>query len=178
MSKVILNKLNLQEKSEPLVIEVNGQEIEVQTYLPLREKMDLIEIVIQESLDEESAYCNPVLVDILFHTYLVLSYTNISLNKTQKTNLIDTYDLLERNGIIDLIVSTIPEREYLDLSDSLYKCIEKVEKESNSVVSILRTAIDKTTEMLNTASEQLNGIDLNSESLKSVLAIAKDNGAI
>lgn len=79
---------------------------------------------------------------------------------------------------IDKVVQAIPEREYTDLVDSLNKCVEKVEKENASVIALIKNAIDKTTTMIESAKSDLGSINLNSENLQSILAIAKDNGAI
>ena len=178
MAKILLNKLNLENKINTSLISIGDQEIEVVQYLPLKDKLDLIQIVIEESSAKDEVFCNPVLVDILFHTYMVLTYTNITLNKTQKTNIIETYDILESNGVIDKVIQAIPEREYADLVDSLNKCVEKVEKENASIITLIKNAIEKTTTMIESAKNDLGSVNLNSENIQNILAIAKDNGAI
>ena len=77
MAKISLSKLNLEKNTEINKITINGSEIEVLSYLPLSEKISMINIVVQESI--EGRMVNPMLVDSLFHTYLVTAYTNIHL---------------------------------------------------------------------------------------------------
>lgn len=176
MAKISLNKLNLDKTSKTTNININGQEIEVANYLSLREKFDIIEIAINESMN--GTYCNPMMVDALFHTYLVLSYTNITLSPSQKENLMETYDLMEKSGLIAEVVNAIPEDEYACIRDSLYECIEVAEKESNSIISIIAEAMSRVSDAIEDTKGKLSELDLNSESIQTVLKIAKDNGAI
>lgn len=176
MAKISLNKLNLEKNTEVKTIEIGGCSIEVLQYFPVSDKINLLDIIIQESLIGYT--CDPVLQDALFHTYLVMSYSNISLTPTQKDNILETYDILEKNGVISDIIGAIPTNEYLELVEGLAQKTEKIEKEMNSVVGIIREAIDRIPASLSSAQEQLSSIDFNSEAIKNVLAIAKDNGAL
>lgn len=176
MAKISLNKLNLNKNTEVKVITINEQEVEVISYLPLKEKMDLIEIVINES--SQGRVCNPVLLDSLFHAYLVLSYTNITFSPTQHEKILETYDLLEKNGVIAEIIAAIPQAEYTDLVEGLYSCVEVAEREAGSVISLVEGAISRITSTLEETKDKLGELNLDGTTIKNVLAIAKDNGAI
>lgn len=176
MAKISLNKLNLEKNTEIKKVNIGGVEIDILQYLPIADKIDLLDIVIQESLIGYT--CDPMLQDALLHMYITTSYTNITLTPTQKENFLDTYDLLEKNGVISEIVHAIPNNEYEELIESLSLKTEKIEKEINSVVGVIREAINKIPASLDEAKEQLSSIDFNSEALKNVIAIAKDNGAL
>ena len=66
MAKISVSKLNLEKNTEINKITINGSEIEVLSYLPLSEKISMINIVVQESI--EGRIVNHMLVDSLFHT--------------------------------------------------------------------------------------------------------------
>ena len=51
MAKISLSKLNLEKNTEINKITINGSEIEVLSYLPLSEKISMINIVVQESIE-------------------------------------------------------------------------------------------------------------------------------
>lgn len=167
MSKISLNKLNLEKNTKTSNFSFEGQEIKVLNYLPVKDKMALIKIAIQESIEETMV--NSLLLDAHFHTYLVIYYTNISLTQTMKENIPETYDLLEKNGFISMVIEAIPANEYSDLVNSLTSHVEKTEKRLNSVARLLKSTLDEMTEVL-------NSVDLEKENIKNLLSIAKDNG--
>lgn len=176
MAKISLNKLDLNKVTKVNKIKINEQEVEVLSYLPIREKCDIINIATRESFVQK--HVNPLLLQAYFYVYVVISYTNISLTPTQLDDLLKTYDLLEKNDIITQVISAIPEDEYNDLIDGLYEYVEKVEKEALSISSLVEAGIEKIEKSLSKTASDLENIDLNSENLKNVLAIAKDNGAL
>lgn len=176
MAKISLSKLNLEKNTEINKITINGSEIEVLSYLPLSEKISMINIVVQESI--EGRMVNPMLVDSLFHVYLVMAYTNISFTTAQKEKMLETYDLMEKNGLISEVVKAIPSNEYNDLVESLEQHVKATEVELNSIANVIKLSLDAMVETFGRASSELESLNLDSEKLKTVLAIAKDNGAI
>lgn len=176
MAKLSLSKLKLEKNTNIKTITIGDVELEVLQYLPVTEKMELVNISLQESLI--GTVCDPILQDTLFHMYLVLMYTNLSLTATQKDNIFETYDILEKNGVISEVVNAIPSNEYNELVVGLERLTEKTEKEMNSVVSIIRDAVDRIPKMIEETQNQLSSLNLDSDTIKEVLAIAKDNGAL
>ena len=176
MAKISLSKLNLEKNSNTNIVTINDNEIEVLSYLPIEEKISMINMVIQESIEGQRV--NPMLVDCLFHTYLVMAYTNITLTGTQKSRLLETYDLMEKNGLIEEIIKNIPANEYGDLVDSLTASVESMETQLSSVANVVRLTLEQASEAFTKLSSNLEGINLDSDKLQSVLAIARDNGAL
>ena len=119
-----------------------------------------------------------MLVDSLFHTYLVMAYTNNSFTTAQKEKMLETYDLMEKNGLISEVVKAIPPNEYNDLVVSLEEYVKATEVELNSIANVIKLSLDAMVETFGRASSELESLNLDSEKLKTVLAIAKDNGAI
>lgn len=124
MGKTTFTSLKLKMKEEVKTIDFNESKIEVKQYLPIRDKIDLVDITLQKS--REDRLYNPLKVNMYFHLNLIYLYTNISFTEKQREDEEKLYDLLDSNELIDLIVSNIPEFEYKDL---LEKTIEKIKHE-------------------------------------------------
>ena len=108
------DELNLVNQELKTVIEVEGKEIEIQHYLPIASKINLIQLAIQQS-SQEDGFINSILYEAFFHLYVVFFYTNLEFTDEQKTNALETYDILESNGLIAHIIAGIPKQEYDDL---------------------------------------------------------------
>jgi hypothetical protein len=70
---------------------------------------------------------------------IIMTYTNITFTDKQKEDIAKLYDILDSNGIINQIVSAIPEDEYHFLIDGINDTIEAVYTYQNSVLGILDT---------------------------------------
>lgn len=137
MAKIPFTKLGLKVSNEVKVIEFNEQPIEVRQYLSIKDKLDLINITLQQSGGEN--FFNPIELDVYFHINMVLMYTNISFTEKQKEDKLKLYDLLESNGIISLVISNIPENEYQNLVETVEKCAKSIETYNNSFIGSLAT---------------------------------------
>ena len=117
MTKITYSSLKLKIKDEVKNIDFNGNQIEIKQYLPIEDKIDLVDIVLQNS-KEDNIY-NPIKMDMYFHLYLVYLYTNITFTEKQKEDESKLYDILNSNGLIDIIIENLPENEYDYLLDLL-----------------------------------------------------------
>ena len=157
MGKTTFTSLKLKMKEEVKTIDFNESKIEVKQYLPIRDKIDLINITLQES--RENRLYNPLKVNMHFHLNLVYLYTNISFTDKQREDEEKLYDLLDSNGLIDLIVSNIPESEYNDL---LNKTIEKIENElqyNTTAAAIISSLIEDLPKNAEAAANIVNNFD-------------------
>ena len=136
MAKVTFSKLKLAKKNEVQIIQINGVDIEVKQYLPVQEKLEIIERVLRDSADDNS-FANPVKLEVFLDLEIMYNYTNISFTEAQKKDPVKLYDLLEENGVIVEIISAIPEKEYNYLIDSATEIIENFYKYQNSAMGIM-----------------------------------------
>lgn len=175
MAKILSSKLNLNKETTVGILSLDEENsIEVLKYLPLREKVDLVNISIQESLIEPGVVSR-LKFDALLHLYMVFSYTNISFTKKQKDEPFETYDLLEKNGLIDKIVELIPEQEYEDLIEKAYSEMENYENQSNSVVGVVKNFIASLPDTISLMNSALGDVD--EEKITSLLSLTKQHGA-
>lgn len=136
MAKIGFTKLGLKKLDEIKTIEIGENVIEVKQYLPVNEKLSLIERVVNLSQDENN-FPNPIKIDVIGSIEMIAAYTNITFTEKQKEDIGKLYDLLEENGIIDKIIAAIPEIEYEFLINGIDKTIDAVYDYRNSALGIL-----------------------------------------
>ena len=140
MSKVAFTKLGLKRKDEVKTANINNHAIEVKQYLPINDKLALISKVINLSHDSSNNFANPIQLEVIGTIEIIIAYTNLSFTEKQKEDYAKLYDLFEENGIIDLIIAEIPEREYNYIIDGINETADAVYKYQNSVLGILESA--------------------------------------
>ncbi|MBR6516149.1 MAG: hypothetical protein IKT40_04765 [Bacilli bacterium] len=77
MAKVSFTKLGLTKSQDFVELHLNEQVIEVKSYLPVNEKLELISNVINLSADDNN-FANPVKVMVYSTLEIIEAYTNIS----------------------------------------------------------------------------------------------------
>ena len=127
MTKISLTKLITVKKPVIKTIKFNEQEIEVKQYLPLKEKLGMIQDIGIAAISEK--WVNPVTVDVLLNIKIIQYYTNINLTETQLSNPEELFDTLELNNIIEVVQRNIPESEI--------EIIKILSGDTESVVNIL-----------------------------------------
>lgn len=139
-NKVTLTGMGLK-KLEVGVKEVdfNDSVIEVIEYIPAPTKF----AIINDTLN--IAYVNgifhPVAMEAAFHALLIEATTNINFSKKEQENLVMTYDLLNKAGIVDLVCDAL-EDEYDMIVEDLMKVLEKNEGRIKSFAEQLADLIN------------------------------------
>lgn len=162
MAKVTFTKLALKKKEEVKNIKINDIDIEVKQYLPVNDKLDLIARVINGAHDQNN-FPNPIKIEVIGAIEIIMAYTNITFTDKQKEDISKLYDILDSNGIINQIVSVIPEDEYRFLIDGINNTVDAVYTYQNSVLGIL-----------DTVSQDYNNLNLDATEIQKKLA-DKDN---
>ena len=140
MAKVSLNKITPVKKIEAITITLNEQVVEVEQYLPVQEKMAMLEDVLNHTIDE-TGFFNPTRLEVFFILYLIKTYTNISITDKMIEDAPKTYDLLEMNGIIDAIINAIPDTEYEMLYDAVETTSQHVSEHITSFAGTIKTVL-------------------------------------
>ena len=139
MSKITYSSLKLKLENETNKVE--GTDIEVLKYLPIEDKVSLINIALQNS--KEGSIYNPALLDAFFHLYIVIMYSNISFTEKQKEDPMKLYDVLKSNGLIDRIVLAMEEEEYTKLNDYLNQQLNDIYNYKKSMSGIISEVIEQ-----------------------------------
>lgn len=157
MNKLTFTKLNLKKKEDIKEINFNDNIIEVKQYLSIQDKLDLIDITLQKA--KEDRLYNPLKIDMYFHLNLIYLYTNITFTDKQREDEIKLYDILESNGLIDMIVAVIPEKEYGELLNKINEKIENELKYNTTAAAIISKIIDDLPENAAAAQKIVNTFD-------------------
>lgn len=109
--------LKLKTNTEIKKVDINGQKIDVLQYLPMEDKIDLIQIALQRA--EQNGVYNQMKLDMYFNLFLIELYTNLQFTDEEKENEFLLYNELQSNDVIAKIISAIDENEYDSLLDYL-----------------------------------------------------------
>lgn len=153
-----MNKINIDLTINNSLKEVtfNDTKILVKTYLPIEEKLNLVEIVMQNAI--EFNFVNPIKTKAYFNAYVVIKYTNIDFS-----NYIDDipalYDLVKRSGLLDLVVGTA-EKDYDELADLCDAFVDRYENYQNSLYGIISQVLSDAPAQLKKAVDEIAKLDM------------------
>ena len=121
----------------------DGVEIkyEVKHYLPMKDKIDLITRVINQSVDDNGFY-NPMRVKLFLTLEMVYAYTNLSFTEKQKEDPFKLYDLLVSTGVFQDVIKQIFDGDWETIQADVWDTIENIYKYRNSVMGILEAVKD------------------------------------
>ena len=173
MSKVSFNKLKLTLNNITKTFNWNENIIEVKQYLPVNEKLDLIENTLKNSIDE-NGFINPAKQEIFFYLELVYHYTNVTFTETQKEKPDKLFDLLNYTKFIDKAVALIPEDEFHELFSFSERVGKYFEKSLTSLSSIFNNFNAKSAVQIPQIKEFLDSI--NKEDLDTVKQVVTKLG--
>lgn len=140
MAKTTFASLKLKPNNSVKIINYNESIIEVSQYLPIEDKYDLIMITAQKAL-EDNIY-NPLKIDMYLHLHIMYLYTNITFTDKQRENESKLYDLLMGNGIMESVITSIPEDEYNFIFSMLEDYIKLDMENRKSITALINKFID------------------------------------
>lgn len=139
MAKVSFASLKLKVKDEVKTINIGEKEVEVKQYLPTVDKYDLIMISLQQA--KENGIYNEFKLDMFLHLNLVFMYTNFTFTEKQREDLPGLFDILETNGIIEQVITTIPEEEIKIIYAATTEVKESLVAYENSFAGVVNNFI-------------------------------------
>ena len=153
-----LKDLSLENNTNINKVLFKETEIEVLSYLPIEEKASIVSLAIQEGKDEKGIL-HRVVSDAIFTLFAIVHYSNISLTDSETENFSETYDLLEKNGVIDTVINAIPEEEYSCLVESYESAIETYNTYRNSAAGGVENFFKEIPSIINGMDSALNEFD-------------------
>lgn len=157
MAKVTFASLKLKVNTEVKTFNWEDKEIEVNQYLPINDKNDLISITMQKSKVED--LYNPILLDMYFHLHIVYMYTNLSFTEKQREDEMKLYDMLQSSGLLDQIIKNMNESEYNDLWDKIEEYVEDDFRYSTTTAAAIRSIITDLPKQAEAAMDIVNNFD-------------------
>ena len=141
MAKIPFSKLNIKLKSEIREKEYQtskGEVIkfEVLSYLPIKEKIEVISNIVNYSMDDNGFY-NPIRLKIFTTLEIIYAYTNLTFSDSMKKDPFKLYDLLVQSNLYNDILSLIPEKEVEEIEDTVKIVVKNLYDYKNSFGGIL-----------------------------------------
>ena len=163
MAKISYNKLGLKIDDSIEIIEWNEQSIEVKKYLPVSKKLEIMEKVVNATLQADSKQYNVPQVCINLVMEIIYNCTNISFTEKQKEDINKLYDNFVSSGLLDEIL-VICEKDYRSLHHWIFDILDKIYAQQNSARGILE-AMTTDYNNLNFDVEKLQGMISDPENL-------------
>ena len=137
--KIGLTKLGLKKNTNLIPLEWGDQVIQIREYLPIEDKIGVIERIVNQSLDDNN-FANPVRIMINTVLEVIFAYTtNINFTDKQKEDRLGLYDLLVSSGLWKAIENKLAEIGELSIIQiTVREVIDEVYKYKNSALGILQ----------------------------------------
>lgn len=159
MAKLAFSKLGLKLKNDVYDLVYQDQTIEVKAYLPIQDKLNIIENAIKlENEYNLNTFVNIPMLEMFTHLEILYAYTNLSFTEKQKEDFVKLYDLLNNNGIFVKLFDLIKD-EYNYIMESTLNTAVKAYEYKNSVYGIL-----------NSLQNDYNNLNLNAETIREKIA--------
>ena len=155
---MLYKDLNLKVKNQAETISIQGQDINVFQYLPVRDKNDLVQIALQNS--RENGVINEIKLEIYFNIYIVYFYTDLVFSEEEKADPGQLYDELQSNGILTRILGAINQDEYNNLVDYLERMRAAQDTYETSAAGIIKMFVQDLPKNATEAAELLKNVDL------------------
>lgn len=162
--------LNLKIKKDTAIAKMaDGKEVEVLQYLPMEDKIDLIQIALQKS--KENGIYNELKLEMYFNLYIVYMYTNLEFTDEEKADEFKLYDELQSNDIIVRVIGAMDEDEYDNLVTYLKDMRKDYDTYNTSAAALLQAFIQ---DMPKNAAAAANIVDnFDEDKYKRVVDFAK-----
>lgn len=151
------SELNLKQNNKVKTIKINNLEINVKQYLPMEDKINLVQIALQQSM-QDGIY-NDGLLTAYFHVYIAMFYTDIEFTDEEKQDVLTLFNILDSTETMGLIIGAIPEKELTDLTDLLNNQQSIMVTYKQSAAYLIGQFIDALPEQMNKVGEIVNNFD-------------------
>ena len=161
--------LNLTINNNTNNIPINEDNINILQYLPIEDKNSIIYLALQNA--EENGEYNLIKLDMYYKLYTVYMYSNLEFAEEEKDDEAKIFDVLNSNGLMDMIIAAIPphEKEYCDTL--LEKTLEAKRTYRNTVASVIHSFINDLPKNANVAKNII--AQFNPEDFQQVIEFAK-----
>ena len=139
MAKQSFASMKLKINDKVNEFDFNGFKIEVQQYLPIEDKIDLVQVALQRA--EEDGIYNEALLDVFFNLNIIYLYTNISFTDKQKEDEFKLYDLMQCNGLIPQVIANMQEDEYNMLLDYMERIRKDRLKYKQTAAAVIQSLV-------------------------------------
>lgn len=174
MAKLAFSKLGLKVQDQVDNILFNDNTIEVKRYLPLKDKIELVQTIVNETVDDKGYY-NPIQLEAFKVIEVTAAYTNITFTEKQREDVYKLYDQLVSSGFWAVVWESIGEVERSYIDSKLAKIIDNIYQYRNSAVGVLEN-INMDYDKLAEDAKEIEGSLSNKENLSLVRDVLSKMG--
>ena len=171
-TKTTFNALNLKIDKTYNTITFNDKQIKIAKYLPIEDKIDLIQNAFQKSL--EGGIFNDLKLDMYFNLGIIYLYTDITFTEKQREDEFKLYDSFQSTGLLDMIIQAIDESEYDALLGYLKQMKQDIITYKNSAAALIQTFVQDLPKNAEAAANIVDNFDPNK--YQQLLGLAKSTG--
>lgn len=171
---MLYKDLNLKTQNQTRTISIQGQDINILQYLPVRDKNDLVQIALQSA--RENGVVNEIKLEVFFNLFIVYFYTDLVFSDEEKSDPFQLYDELQSNGVLTRILGAMSEHEYGSLVDYLDEMRGSQDVYENSAAGVIRMFIQDLPKNASDAAEILKNVDLSKYEQVTKFAEAANGG--
>lgn len=150
--------LKLKQNKEYNIAKFGDVEIKVLKYLPIEDKIDLIDIALNNSREVNGLY-NDIKLEQYFNLYIIYFYTDLTFTQKQKENESKLYDLMQGNELIINILGAMEEDEYDFLCNELEQVRKSRETYLTSAAALMQSVIQDLPRNAAAAAEIVDNFD-------------------
>lgn len=150
-------------------ITLNEKTIQVKFYLPISDKIDVVQITIQKA--DNGRYIDQLALDMFFELNLVYSYSNIEVTQEDRDDQFALYDRWTQDGTINTVISAIPDEEYNKLSEAIDETVEDLMRYRGTAAAVVNSFIQDLPRNAEIAKEIVDSFD--PEKYKEVVEFAQ-----
>lgn len=170
--KPTFNTLNVKTNKQFKTITYNDKEIKVSQYLPVEQKIDLIQIALQKA--EEDGIYNDIKLDVFFNMNIIYTYTDITFTDKQREDEYKLYDAFQSSGLLTQILAAIPEDELKSLIDYMNIMKSEILNYKNTAGAVLQSLIQDLPKNAQAAADIVNSFD--ETKYKQIIDLAQATG--
>ena len=137
MAKVAYGKLGLVKNAEVKEFIWNNQKIEVIQYLPIDQKTQMFERILQNSIDD-NGYYNITKINFWIDLEVVFTYTNITFTDKQKEDLFKLYDIMKGTKFLKTVKDNMDVEELAEIVETIWDTIKNLYQYHNSALGIMQ----------------------------------------
>lgn len=139
MAKLPFTKLKSKIVQETKQVQIPDTDInlEILMYLPQSMKATFVGFVVENSIDQTTGCSSPLRLDTWFSIALAKYYGQITFTDKQLEDPGKVYDILQMNGVFNIIANTIPEEEYNYIKECTEKTAEDLVRYNTSAAGII-----------------------------------------
>lgn len=121
---------------------IGDKKLDVLTYLPIREKTEMLQFIVNNVIDPKTGCASPIRTEIYFSIAVCHWYGGIDFSNEDMANIGDVYDALELNKVIQTIIDHVPYDEINFMRDLAEETVADVARYNSSAAGIIQSMAD------------------------------------